>query len=100
MSLQAALSFSTFPDAAQEVLYGNAGLLAALISARRLGASHSIASSSTIQTLAVHIIKQGRKGAADYATLHGQGIPLMWAWHGKYYLGASVIEFFFLKKDF
>ena len=88
MPLQAALSVSTSPDAAHEVLYGNAGLLASLISASRLGTSHSVASSSTIRALVVRIIEQGRKGAADYTAAHGSGIPLMWAWHGKYYLGA------------
>ena len=77
LALQTVVSFSTFSDAAQEILYGNAGRMAALISARRLGASHSIASPSTIEALAVHIIEQGRKGTAYYVALHGPIIPLM-----------------------
>ncbi|KAF8496096.1 hypothetical protein JB92DRAFT_2747129 [Gautieria morchelliformis] len=87
-SLQAAVSLSMAPDAPREVLYGSAGLLASLISANRLGASHPITSPETIRGLAIHIVEEGRRGAADYAAVNGSGLPLMWAWHGKYYLGA------------
>ncbi|RPA81922.1 Lanthionine synthetase C-like protein [Ascobolus immersus RN42] len=93
-------SLQTDVDQVDEILYGRAGLLWALLNFRRLvhdkvGDSgrledlHRICGSPIITGLVEDIIRSGKDGARLYEEEFGEpGLSLMWEWHGKYYLGA------------
>lgn len=84
-----------------EVLYGRAGLLWALVNLRvwmddntggidghRRDDLRKVVPES-IKAIVEQIIINGKTGAMVYERGHnGQSLPLMWEWHGKYYLGA------------
>jgi hypothetical protein len=99
----------TDDDGGCEVLYGRAGLLYALLRLRSVSRRSDInttdsnsadsvmkikalSSKAQLQLLVQSIIHRGQSGAATYAVeLAGKlpAPPLMWAWHGKRYLGAA-----------
>ncbi|KAG6886848.1 hypothetical protein C0992_002028 [Termitomyces sp. T32_za158] len=95
-----------------EVLYGRAGLLYALLRIRNglsdartsisvsadaepfLMALNELTSDKALRAVVDSVIAIGREGTADYAVrLEAKPEkpipPLMWAWHGKRYLGAA-----------
>ncbi|KAJ3712968.1 hypothetical protein C8R42DRAFT_686174 [Lentinula raphanica] len=84
-----------------EVLYGQAGLLYALLRLRASSAGanqeikinlDSFVNESTIASVIRSIITRGRFGASHYASnvSRRSAVPsLMWSWHHKRYLGAS-----------
>ncbi|KAJ4474466.1 hypothetical protein J3R30DRAFT_3509295, partial [Lentinula aciculospora] len=86
-----------------EVLYGQAGLLYALLRLSQciaraqalpsLGANlNSVVNKASIVKLVHTIITRGRFGASHYASnvSSGSAVPsLMWSWHHKRYLGAA-----------
>lgn len=96
-----------------DVLYGRAGLVYALLLLRSellvtvsylahagkpgdkvVRAVEALCSDENIQALVDDIIKRGELGAARYAQEleadeRGKAPPLMWKWHGSWYLGAA-----------
>lgn len=80
-----------------EVLYGRAGLLHAILNIRELSLDEDYLKSfspvfARIPDLINAIISTGRLAAQDYLEIHGEreALPLMWPWHDKHYIGASV----------
>ncbi|KAL1955793.1 hypothetical protein VTO42DRAFT_8113 [Malbranchea cinnamomea] len=80
-----------------EVLYGRAGLLLALLNIRTLATGLHKGSKELLAPLFQNIAKlvdvivsAGVRGSQDYETVHGnrEALPLMWPWHEKFYTGA------------
>lgn len=80
-----------------EVLYGRAGLLLALLNVRTLASELDkgyreplLPLCEDIPKLIDVIIMAGKQGTQDYEDMHGDedALPLMWPWHEKYYAGA------------
>jgi hypothetical protein len=81
-----------------EVLYGRAGLLFALLNLRTLAPElrdESVKemlkiSFADIPKLVNVIVETGLRGSEDYKSVHGsqEALPLMWPWHEKFYVGA------------
>ncbi|KAL4973021.1 hypothetical protein BDW66DRAFT_154172 [Aspergillus desertorum] len=82
---------------ADEVLFGRAGLLWALLNIRAATAELPHAQKELLQPILYHvpkiirlIIEAGRQGAVEYAKNHGEkhALPLMWPWKpGNYGVG-------------
>ncbi|KAL5048545.1 hypothetical protein BDW71DRAFT_195851 [Aspergillus fruticulosus] len=85
---------------ADEVLFGRAGLLWALLNIRAATANLSQAQKELFQPILYHIPKMihlimgaGRYGAAEYSKNHGEkdALPLMWPWKpGSYGVGGII----------
>lgn len=88
---------------ATEVLYGRAGLLWAILNLRqllsnldaettkmpRLRSLSTLISSQVVRELVDGLISAGKKGKVKFEEQYGEdGMPLMWEWHDKFYLGA------------
>ncbi|EEH46818.2 uncharacterized protein PADG_02916 [Paracoccidioides brasiliensis Pb18] len=78
-----------------EALYGRVGLLWALLYIRQHCLDEEnmdvlIPLFTMIPRIVNVILETGRLGADEYQQLYGQQsvLPLMWPWHGKYYIGA------------
>ena len=80
-----------------EVLYGRAGLLLALLNIRTLALELDKSEREPLLPLCEEIpklidviIKAGKQGTRDYEDMHDSkdALPLMWPWHEKYYAGA------------
>lgn len=79
-------------DGGDEVLYGRAGLLWALLNLRKEKAERNVAwipddilGDDLISYIVMAILEAGRRGKGKFGV---EG--LMWEWHGKGYLGAYV----------
>jgi hypothetical protein len=85
-----------------EVLYGRAGLLWALLNLSemiadvgrgdeaKLAELADLCHGATIQRLAELLVALGRQGSKRFAQTFNEEppLPLLWGWHGKFYLGA------------
>ncbi|KAI5122000.1 hypothetical protein M0805_001832 [Coniferiporia weirii] len=103
-TLQIAVQVAVEDDSlgGDEVLYGRAGLLWAMLNLRSWLEVDGLASErkddltrivgsqvSVIEELVDEIMEAGDSGAQLYERSGADtGLPLMWQWHGKYYLGA------------
>lgn len=104
-AISAALNFGSAEDGsgAMEVLYGRAGLLWAVLNLQQLLSNvetevkekphlkslGDIVDPQVTRGLVDGLIAVGKRGKVKYEQQHGEdGMPLMWEWHGKYYLGA------------
>lgn len=67
-----------------EVLYGRAGLIWALMTLQQWEVDLGFDIDATLRELVARIIEAGQTGAKRYGVKEG----LMWEWHGKAYLGA------------
>lgn len=78
-----------------DVLYGRAGLLHAILNIRTLSLNRQYSEAlspifARIPDLVKAIITTGMLAAQDYVDTHGEreALPLMWPWHNKHYVGA------------
>lgn len=89
-------------EGGDEVLYGRAGLLWGALNLRKLIESEKgsvelakqvgrIVTEDVIRGMVEKMMYCGRWGAQRYYVLKDEKLPLLWKWHNKPYLGASVI---------
>ncbi|KAK2750338.1 hypothetical protein FQN57_003818 [Myotisia sp. PD_48] len=85
----------TFVLGNDEVLYGRAGLLQAILKIRAMPLDQETISKflplfEKIPNIVNAIIQAGKIGATDFINRYGEeeAMPLMWPWHDKYYIGA------------
>ena len=101
--IKRAVSYAAADDSigGDEVLYGRAGLLWAMLNLKtwldsrdgRLSVERqdldNIMGDNRLEVIFDEIIKAGDTSAELYKKASGESMmPLMWPWHGKYYLGA------------
>ncbi|BDA45484.1 LanC-like protein 2 [Coccomyxa sp. Obi] len=73
------------PPGECELLYGRSGYLYALLFTRKYLGASSI-SAELVKTIVQQIVTEGSREAAR---VNYNNMPLLWQWHGKYYLGAA-----------
>ena len=85
LAVQLAQSCTRLPSHENDVLYGRAGAVQAILFLRRVLDNRQIGRESVWQ-IVQEIIQEGRR----YAALHAQdALSLLWEWHDTKYLGAA-----------
>ena len=85
LATQIAKSCEGLPPKECDVLYGRAGAIQAILFLRQVLKSDDIGQDCVLQ-LANEILREGRR----YAAINKHdGLPLLWEWHEKKYLGAA-----------